>query len=96
MNGETTIAAEIQPGTRRDALLYGIRRNSAHGLRYSHEDKRNAIRLLVSDPQCSAWSDRQIARHCGVDHKTVAAVRKEIAASAANVAAHQRKVAALP
>ncbi len=97
MNGETEISVEVRTGNKRDALLYGIQRNSAHGLRYSNEDKRHAIRLLLSDVECAAWSDREIAQHCGVDHKTVGAVRKELALStpATSSTAEQRKVAVL-
>ncbi len=93
MNGESDIGVEVRPGNKRDALLYGIERNSAHGLRYSNEDKRHAIGLLLSDAECAAWSDREIARHCGVDHKTVGAVRKELTSPAAGSTAEQRKVA---
>ncbi len=96
MVGESAISVEVRPGNKRDALLYGIQRNSAHGLRYSTEDKRHAMRLLLSDPQCSAWSDREIARRCSVDHKTVGAVRKELSLSSPAIgnAVEQRKVTA--
>ncbi len=86
MVGERTIAAQVRRGSRQEAILYGISANKGHGLRYSNEDKRNAIRLILlmvqdlGDVEAGKkWSDREIARHCGVDHKTVGAVRKELA-----------------
>lgn len=33
---------------------------------------------LLSDDEWSQWSDREIARQCKVDHKTVARYREEI------------------
>ena len=48
------------------------------GLRRTHEDKRRAVRsMLERHPD---WSDRRIAEHVGVDHKTVGSVRAETSA----------------
>lgn|SRR5581483_2496667 len=74
--GSTEIATIVRRGTRRDAILFGLSANGSHGLRYSTEDKRNAIRMVLSDPESVGLSDRQIALLCGVDHKTVGAARR--------------------
>lgn len=94
LNGGNTISVEVYHGSRRDAILYGITANKGHGLRYSNEDKRNAIRLLLADPDCAAWSDREIARHCGVDHKTVGVIRKAWAQRPAKADLEQQQATA--
>src|SRR5262249_8043073 len=65
--GLTEIAAEVRPGTQRDALLFGIAANSAHGLSRTNADKRKAVACLLADAEWSQWSDREIARRCRVD-----------------------------
>jgi ParB-like nuclease domain len=73
--GLTQFAAEIRAGARRDALLYSIFANSAHGLPRTNADKRKAVGLLLADPEWSQWSDREIGRRCQVDNKLVARLR---------------------
>ena len=70
------IAADVRPGTLRDALLYSISANGAHGLPRTNADKRKAVALLLADNDWSRWSDREIARHCLVDHKVVGRMRR--------------------
>jgi transcriptional regulator with XRE-family HTH domain/transposase-like protein len=72
------IYARVHPGTRRDALLFAIGANRAHGLRRSNEDKHRAVETLLQDPEWSQWSDRRIAEQVGVSDKTVAAARRGI------------------
>lgn len=76
--GHETIEAEIKEGSARDAILYGIGANASHGLRRSQADKRCAVERLVKDPEWARFSDRKIATIAKVDHKTVAAVRREL------------------
>jgi len=52
--------------------------NIPHGLRRTNADKRNAVRLALLHPYARAWSNRLIAKHVGVDSKTVASVRREL------------------
>jgi hypothetical protein len=87
--GLSEIAADIRPGTLRDALLYSISANSDHGLPRSNADKRKAVAFLLADGEWSRWSDREIARHCQVDHKVVGRMRK---ASGAEPQIAERKV----
>ena len=77
--GHTEILADVRPGTARDAILYAVGANAAHGLRRTQADKRRAVERLLRDPEWSRWSDRKIAEAAKVDHKTVAAIRRELA-----------------
>jgi hypothetical protein len=78
--GVETILAEVEQGTSRDAILAACAANATHGLRRTNEDKRRAIMAMLQDPEWAAWSDRAIAKACGVDHKSVAKVRRELTA----------------
>src|SRR5574337_197364 len=80
--GALKIDAEVHNGTRRDAVLHSVGANAAHGLRRTNEDKRRAVETLLNDAEWSLWSDREIAKQCGVTHPFVAAVRNpDVAAS---------------
>lgn len=70
------IAAEIRPGTRRDAVLFACGANATHGLRRTSEDKRRAVLLLLGDAEWGQWSDREIARRANVGHPLVAELRR--------------------
>jgi hypothetical protein len=76
--GAMEIASEIRTGTQRDAILYSVGANAAHGLRRTNEDKRRAVMTLLNDPEWSTWSDNAIARACGVSDKTVSNHRPAI------------------
>ena len=76
--GLTDIAAEVRPGTRRDALLFAVAANGTHGLPRSRADKRKAVALLLTDAEWGQWSDREIARRCQVDHKMVSRMRRDL------------------
>lgn len=77
-NEEETIASEVRQGTRRDAVLYSVGANAHHGLRRTNADKRRAVETLLSDPEWVQWSDRKIAKACGVDNAFVSKLRKEL------------------
>lgn len=76
--GLPTILVEEHAGSRRDAVLYGFQANIKHGLRETRADKRRKIEVMLRDAEWVSWSDREIARKCGVDHKTVSAARCEL------------------
>ncbi|MBE7472308.1 MAG: hypothetical protein HS114_24505 [Anaerolineales bacterium] len=69
---------EVQPGTQLDAEWLALTANQKHGLRRSREDVRRIVRLALLHPNGVSLSDREIARHCGVDHKTVGRMRTEL------------------
>ncbi len=73
--GAQRVIADVRQGTRRDAILFSVGANASHGLRRTNEDKRRAVSTLLQDAEWSKWSDREIAKRCGVDHKTVSSAR---------------------
>lgn len=76
---------EVHLGTVRDAILYSVGANASHGLRRTNEDKRRAVRTLLNDETWAKWSDREIAKRCAVDGKTVAALRPSPSAEAPQI-----------
>lgn len=74
--GLESILARVESGTVTDARWFACGANRAHGLRRSPADKRRAVEMALKDhPE---KSDRAIAEHVGVDHKTVASVRVQV------------------
>jgi FtsZ-binding cell division protein ZapB len=73
-----SIDVDIVKGTLREAILYSLKANKAHGLRPSNDDKRKSVIIMLKDHEWKQWADREIARHCGVSHVFVAKVRKEL------------------
>ena len=47
----------------------------------SNKDKQQVVTRLLEDAEWRQWSDREIARHCGVTDKTVAKYRHDLSAS---------------
>lgn len=76
--GLADIDADIRQGTRRDAILFSVGANAAHGLRRTNADKRRAVETLLRDEEWSKWNDREIARTAGVGNKFVGDVRRAI------------------
>jgi hypothetical protein len=75
--GLIEIEADISDGGLREAVLIAVGANASHGLRRTLEDRRKAVRMLISDDEWGAWSDREIAATCCVSRELVAKVRKE-------------------
>lgn len=73
--GAMEIEADVRNGTKRDAILHSVGANAVHGLRRTNEDKRRAVTTLLGDKEWAAWTDREIAKACGVSHPFVAAIR---------------------
>jgi hypothetical protein len=73
--GVDEVPAEVRTGSQRDAVLYSVGANAAHGLRRTNDDKRRAVKTLLSDAEWAAWSDNQIAKACGVSNHLVADVK---------------------
>ena len=72
------IRAEIHQGTQEDARWYSVGTNQTHGLQRSNEDKQRAVERALRHPRGAGLSDRKIAEHVGVDHKTVSAWREKL------------------
>ena len=71
------IECTVHPGNRDVAILFACRANAGHGLRRRPSDKLKAVMTLLCSETWSVWSDREIARQCGVSHPFVAAVRSK-------------------
>lgn len=71
------LAADIRQGTRRDAVLFSVGANAAHGLRRTNQDKRRAVEMVLHDDEWRQWSNREIARRCGVSLDLVNRMRDE-------------------
>lgn len=72
------INCEVRSGTRRDAVLCAAGANATHGRRRTNADKRRSVETLLRDQEWGQWSDREIAKACCVDHKTVGNLRREL------------------
>ena len=83
--GFLDIEANVQKGTRRDAVLYSVGTNSQHGLRRTNDDKRKAVLTLLNDLEWSEWSDGEIARRCHVSAMTVGRIKKSMNLETAEV-----------
>lgn len=72
------VPVAVHQGTQRDAILFSVGANAKHGLRRTNDDKRRAVVTLLKDKEWSGWSDRQIAKQCGVHHDMVGRLRDEL------------------
>lgn len=79
--GLDRVAVDLRHGTRREAVLYSVGANAAHGLRRTNADKRRAVVRLLSDPEWSKWSNSEIARQCGVDESLVRGIKRELSSA---------------
>lgn len=59
----------------------------AHGLRRTNADKRRAVMTLLRDEEWGGWSDREIARRCGVGHQMVSPLRASLSGRHDQIAA---------
>jgi len=78
--GSQNIAVDIRQGTCRDAILHAVGANATHGLRRSNADKRRAVLKLLSDPEWCQWSNREVAKQCGVGEWLVRQLKEELSA----------------
>ncbi len=85
------IFAEVHQGTQRDAILYSVGANAAHGLRRTNGDKRKAVLTILTnaivslDDQGKPWSDNAIAKRCQVSPHTVASAKSTLQMQSAPV-----------
>lgn len=88
--GRPSIEADERVGGQRDAILYSVGANGAHGLRRTNDDKRKAVGTLLADAEWATWSDRQIADACGVSHPLVAKIRSSLETDSSEKPAERR------
>lgn len=72
------LSVSITAGTRLDAEWLAASANQKHGLRRTNRDKRHSVKLALLHPYGAQQSNRSLARHCGVDARTVASIRQEL------------------
>lgn len=76
--GRTFIPALVREGGWYDALVHAAGANARHGLPRTRADVRRSIVMLLELPQFAKAADSVIARRVQCDHKTVAAVRRDL------------------
>lgn len=84
------LRVRVQSGTRADAEWLAFAANKSHGLRRTHADIERVVRNALAHPNAANLSDRELARHCGTDHKTVGNWRRRLAADAMPPAERER------
>ncbi len=73
------IPVNVHGGDLRDAVLYSITVNAKHAtLKLTREEKRAGVARLLKDKEWGQWSDSEIGRRAGVDHKTVSKLRGDL------------------
>ena len=77
-NSQKTLVTEIKKGTKRDAVLYSVGANSAHGQRRTNADKRRAVLTLLNDEEWGKWSNAEIARRCAVGDTLVGELKRSL------------------
>lgn len=70
------IECTVHQGTVADAQWFSFGVNKANGLYRSNEDKQRAVQAALRHAKSAGLSDHQIAKHVGVDVKTVGNWRK--------------------
>jgi len=74
------VHADVRQGAQRDAIIHSVGANATHGLRRTNADKRKAVLTMLEDEQWSAWSNREIAKQCGVSEYMVRNTREKLTA----------------
>lgn len=72
------IDAVVHQGDLQAAQWQSYAANQAHGLRRTREDRERAIRAALKHPAGQVMSNREIAKHLGVDDKTIGKYREEM------------------
>jgi hypothetical protein len=73
-----SITANVHEGGKREAILHAVGANETHGLRRTNADRRQAVLLMLDDPEWRQWSDRDLASRCMVSHTFVNRIRQEM------------------
>lgn len=76
--GTKSIDCDVRQGAQRDAILFSVGANVSHGLRRTNADKRRSVETLLRDSEWVQWSDREIAKRCGVHGTFVGALRSSL------------------
>jgi ParB-like chromosome segregation protein Spo0J len=79
--GLDVVECEVRQGTIEEAQWHSFSANKANGLRRTTDDKQRAVKAALLHANGTSLSDCQIARHVGVDQKTVSNWRRQLQAS---------------
>ena len=79
--GFDSVLCEVHQGTIEEAQWYSFSANRGNGLRRTTQDKQRAVKAALLHGRGTTLSDTQLARHVGVDQKTVANWRRQLEAS---------------
>jgi hypothetical protein len=90
--GLIEITADVQEGTKRDAILYAVGANIGHGIRRTNQDKRKAVYTLLHDKTWKKWSDHAIAKHTHTTQPFVSKLRREVDEGTVRVGADGRVI----
>ena len=77
--GKASIAADVRPGTVRDAKLFSFGANGRHGQRPTNADKRKSVSEMLADSEWAKWSQERIAKTCEVSIGLVSKMVHELA-----------------
>lgn len=70
-NGKTSIDAEVENGTLKEAIRASWKANGKRGLNLNSADTKKIMLAMFADEVTKTWSNRQIAEYVGVSHSTV-------------------------
>lgn len=79
--GRKTVLATVHDGGKREAMLYAMKANAAHGVRRSNADKQRAVEACLHDREWVKWTDTEISRRCCVSPALVARLREHMGAT---------------
>ena len=79
--GFDSVLCDVHQGTIEDAQWYSFSANRGNGLRRTTQDKQRAVKAALVHGRGTNLSDTQLARHVGVDQKTVTNWRRQLEAS---------------
>jgi hypothetical protein len=76
--GFTDIEAEVNQGTKRDAVLACLKANGKHGKPRTPDERRYVVQMALEDIELGEKTDVEIAAICDVSSMTVGRVRKAL------------------
>lgn len=76
--GLDDLPADVRNGTLRDAILYSVGANAAHGQRRTNADKHKSVMTLLEDEEWSKKQDQEIAEIAWVTKRYVNKLRNSL------------------
>lgn len=76
--GLTEIEIKVHQGTKRDAQLFSFQANHDNGNPRTDADIDRAVEAMLTDPEWSKWSNREIARRCHTSEHRIRLAKKRV------------------